>query len=71
MEAISLGKKEANEEDPTKKVEIGSELKLTQNEIDELVDLVATMRVEVNKQEKELFELKDTFNKSHLAIISL
>jgi hypothetical protein len=70
-DVVTLGKKEAKEEDPTKKVEIGAELKLTQNEIDELVDQVATMRVEVNKQEKELYALKDTFNKNHLAIISL
>jgi hypothetical protein len=68
---VTLAKKEDKEEDPTKKVGIGSELKLTQNEIDELVDQVTTMRVEVNKQEKELYALKDTLNKYHLQIVSL
>lgn len=68
---VTLSKKEAKEEDATKKVEIGSELKLTQNEIDELVELVATMRVDVNEKEKELYALKDNLNKYHLQIISL
>ena len=57
--------------DPFKKVEIGSEMKLTQNEIDELVELVATMRIDVNEKEKELYALKDNLNKYHLQIISL
>ena len=68
---VSLAKKESKETDSTKKVEINAEKQLTQNEIDETVDLVTTMRVDVSKKEKEVFGLKNELNKCHLQITSL
>ena len=68
---VSLAKKESKETDSTKKVEINAEKQLTQNEIDETVELVTTMRVDVTSKEKEVYGLKDELNKCHLQITSL
>ena len=67
----SLAKIKENEEDADKKVAINAERELTENDINELVEQIATLRTEVSKQEKELYNLKQEINKYHLQITSL
>ena len=68
---ISLAKKEANEEDATKKVGINADKKLTENEIVVLEEEVAAARLEVIRKEKDIYKLKAELNKYHLDITSL
>ncbi len=68
---VSLAKKKEKEEDADKKVAINANKELTENEINELVAQIATLRIEVSKKEKELYILKQEINKYHLQITAL
>ena len=70
-DVVSLAKKEAKEEDASKKVAINAKKKLAENEIVELTDRVADMRVDVITKEKALFKLKEELNQYHLDITAL
>lgn len=68
---ISLAKKKEKEEDATKKVAINADIQLTENEVKELEDQVAALRVDVINKEKAVYKLKQELNKYHLDITSL